>query len=57
MCAQLPIASSTHYECKACRSDPARLPARTRRDLELKAYIERVWHENFCAYKVRKTWK
>lgn len=47
----------TYYECKARQADPARLPARARRDLELHPHIQRVWHENFCAYGARKTWK
>jgi transposase InsO family protein len=33
------------------------LSARAQRDIELRSHIHRVWHENFCAYGVRKTWK
>ena len=50
ICKMLPIAPSTYYELKAREADPMRLPARTRRDAELKPQIERVWRENFCAY-------
>jgi hypothetical protein len=27
------------------------------RDIQLRPEIHRVWHENFCVYGVRKTWK
>ena len=57
ICAQLPIAPSTYYEHKARAADPARLPARVRRDAELCEEIARVWRENFCVYGVRKTWR
>jgi transposase InsO family protein len=57
ICNELPIAPSTYYELKARARDPARLPARQRRDAELCPQIQRVWHENFCVYGARKTWK
>jgi transposase InsO family protein len=57
ICQQLQIAPSTYYELKARERDPARLPARHRRDLELEPEIQRVWHENLCVYGARKTWK
>ena len=57
ICRQLQIAPSTYYEHKARQADPSRLPARTQRDIELRPEIHRVWHENFCVYGVRKTWK
>jgi putative transposase len=57
ICAELPIAPSTYYEGKARERDPSRLPARARRDGELRGEIDRVWRANFCAYGVRKTWK
>lgn len=57
ICKQLQIAPSTYYEQKARQADPSRLPARAQRDIELRVEIHRVWHENFCAYGVRKTWK
>jgi transposase InsO family protein len=53
----LPIAPATYYELKARERDPARLPTRARRDLELTPQIQRVWEENFCVYGARKTWK
>jgi len=57
ICRMLPIAPSTYYEMKARELDPGRLPARHRRDAELRGHIQRVWQENFCAYGARKTWK
>jgi transposase InsO family protein len=57
ICKYLPIAPSTYYEQKARQIDPTRVPARVRRDAELKPQIQRVWRENFCAYGAHKTWK
>ena len=57
ICAELPIAPSMYYESKAWQADPAYLTARARRDIELRPQISRVWHENFCVYGARKTWK
>ena len=57
ICKELPIAPSTYYELKARERDPARLPARQKRDAELCPQIQRVWQENFCVYGARKTWK
>jgi transposase InsO family protein len=57
ICKLLPIAPSTYYELKARQSDLTRVPARVRRDAELKPQIQRVWRENFCAYGAHKTWK
>jgi putative transposase len=57
ICEMLPIAPSTYYESKAREADPTRLPARARRDTELRGEIGRVWKDNFCVYGVRKTWK
>jgi putative transposase len=57
ICNELPIAPSTYYELKARERDPAKLPARQKRDAELCPQIQRVWHENFCVYGARKTWK
>jgi transposase InsO family protein len=56
ICAELPIAPSTYYECKAREADPGRLPPRVRRDAELCTSIQRVWDENFCVYGARKVW-
>jgi transposase InsO family protein len=57
ICAELPIAPSTYYECKAREADPGRLPPRVRRDAELCTSIQRVWDENFCVYGARKVWR
>lgn len=57
ICAQLPMAPSTYYEHKARQADPARAPARVRRDRKLEGQIQRVWDENFQVYGVRKTWR
>jgi transposase InsO family protein len=57
ICAELPIAPSTYYEWKARQRDPELLPPRHRRDAGLREQIQRVWHENFSVYGVRKTWR
>jgi transposase InsO family protein len=57
ICAQLPIAPSTYYECKARQCDPARLPERTRRDAELAREVRRVHEANFRVYGARKVWR
>ena len=43
ICAVLPIAPATYYEHRARKLDPEKLPARARRDVELRLEIERVW--------------
>jgi transposase InsO family protein len=53
----LPIAPSTYYAHEARRTDPEVLPARGRRDAELREQIDRVWRENFQVYGPRKVWK
>ena len=57
ICNVLPIAPSTYYEGKARETDHRRLPARARRDGELREQIGRVWKENFGVYAVRKVWR
>ncbi len=57
ICTQVPIAPSTYYEAKARERDPARLPRRAQRDLELREAIERVWKENIGVYGARKVWR
>jgi transposase InsO family protein len=57
ICAQLLIAPSTYYEQKVREVDPARLPARAVRDLELREEIERVWKANRSVYGPRKVWR
>ncbi len=57
ICAQLPIAPSTYYECKARQADPMRLPLRTRRDGELQDNIKHLHAANFGVYGARKVWR
>jgi transposase InsO family protein len=57
ICRVLPIAPSTYHERLAQRRDPARLPARARRDQALKPEVTRVFAENFAVYGVRKVWR
>ena len=57
ICRVLPIAPSTYREHAARRRNPARLPARARRDEILRTEIRRVWEENFRVYGVRKVWR
>jgi putative transposase len=57
ICKVLPIAPSTYHAHAARRTDPARLPARARRDLVLTADIQRVFDANFGVYGVRKVWR
>jgi transposase InsO family protein len=57
ICRVLPIAPSTYREQAARRRNPARLPARARRDAVLRTEIRRVWEENFRVYGVRKVWR
>jgi hypothetical protein len=57
ICKVLPIAPSTYHEHVARRTDPRKLSARAKRDLELKPQIERVFGENFEVYGARKVWR
>lgn len=57
ICKQLQVAPSWYYEQKARQVNPGRIPARIRRDAELRNSIRRVWEENFRAYGARKVWK
>jgi putative transposase len=57
ICSVLPIAPSTYYEHEARRANPNLLPARAKRDAELRALVDRVWRENFRVYGVRKVWR
>ena len=56
ICKQLPIAPSTYYERKARDADPARVPARVKRDRALSQAVYRVWDENYQVYGARKVW-
>ena len=42
---------------KAREKDPSRLPARAKRDVQLRGEIRRVRQENFDVYGVRKVWR
>lgn len=53
----MPIAPSTYHEHKAREADPLRLPARARRDADLRLQIERAWNEHFRVYGARKVWR
>ena len=57
ICRVLPIAPSTYREHAARRRNPARLPARARRDDVLRTEIRRVREENFRVYGVPKVWR
>ena len=57
ICKVLPIAPSTYYDHVARRRDPARLSARAKRDMALKAEVRRVFEENFRVCGVRKVWR
>jgi transposase InsO family protein len=57
ICAVLPIAPATYYEQRTRRRDPARRPARARRDEVLQDEIRRVWNENHCVYGAEKVWR
>ena len=57
ICRGLPIAPSIYHEHVARRADPSRMPARAKRDAELRREIQRVFEENLCVYGVRKVWR
>jgi putative transposase len=57
ICKQLPIAPSTYYEHKARNDNPERVPARERRDAELREEIKRVWKQSGRRYGARKVWR
>jgi putative transposase len=57
ICKVLPIAPSIYHEHAAKRADPAKLSARAKRDVGVKAEIRRVFAENFEVYGVRKVWR
>ena len=57
ICRQLPIAPSTYHAHRAQKNDPSRLPARAKRDAELRVEIARVHAENFGVYGARKVWR
>ncbi len=54
---ELPIAPSTDYEHKRREREPERMPARWKRDNELRVQIRGVWESNFGVYGARKVWR
>ena len=57
ICRVLPIAPSVYHEHAARRADPSRMPARAKRDAELRQKVQRVFEENLRVYGVRKVWR
>lgn len=57
ICRVLPIAPSTYHLHAARRADPAKQPARMKRDASLAPEVRRVWEENARVYGVRKVWR
>jgi len=57
ICAALPIAPSTYYAHRACRTDPEQRSARAKRDEVLQREIHRIWHAHFRVYGVEKVWR
>jgi transposase InsO family protein len=57
ICRVVPIAPSTYYALLARRRDPTREPARAKRDAQLAAAIDRVWHTHRGVSGVRKVWR
>ncbi len=57
ICRELPIAPSQYYDYRARGREPARVPARRRRDIDLLVQIRRVHEENFRVYGARKVWR
>ena len=53
----MPVAPSTYYESLACRRDPQKRSARSRRDDELRVQIRLVWEDNYAVYGYRKIWR
>ena len=56
ICRQLPIATSTYYEHKACQACPERRSDRARQDAVLKQRIKVAWEDSFRVYGARKIW-
>jgi transposase InsO family protein len=57
ICRTLSIAPSTYHERNARRRRPERAPLRVVRDQALRPEIQRVFHDNFQVYGVRKVWR
>ena len=46
-----------HRHLHGGRANPAKVPARSQSDAELRGAIQQVWDENFQVYGVRKVWR
>lgn len=57
MCHAIGMAPSTFCKQRARRRDPACVPARTLREVQLRQEITRCWHENQCVYGATNVWK
>lgn len=57
ICRVLQIAPSGYRRHAACQREPSRCCARTRRDVQLKPEIERVWLANQQVYGADKVWQ
>jgi putative transposase len=56
ICKVLPIAPSTYFDHRAKRADPAKLSARTRRDMLQRPKIDAALEQNLKVYGARKVW-
>ena len=52
ICSVLPVSPSTYFEHEARLKNPEPLPARAKRDAELRTLIDRVWREQQEVYGV-----
>ena len=57
ICKILQIAPSTYYRHAARQADVRQRSARTQRDQQVCASIQRIWEENFHVYGSRKVWR
>jgi transposase InsO family protein len=57
ICAVLPIAPSTYYLHRVQATDPTRRSARAKRDVVVRAEIQRVWTTHRQVYGARKVWR
>ncbi len=57
ICSALQVAPSVYRRHAACQRDPARLPARARRDAGLMPQVQRVLEANLRVYGADKVWR
>ena len=57
ICRALQIAPSGYRRHAARQRNPALLPARSRRDAQLRPHVQRVWAANMRVYGADKVWK